>query len=66
MRELCDHLGWYLAKQIDAEAEKRAGWLRLGTSAAAEQRPHLSRPACELVGRLGTERSGRRGAAPNG
>ena len=66
MRELRSHLGRHQPKRIDAEAEKRKGWLRHGILVVAEQDPRLSWPERELIRQIGGKLYGRRGVAPDG
>ena len=60
MRELRSQLGRHQPRQIDTEAEKRAGWRRHGILVIAEQDPRLSWPEQELVRQIGTKLFGRR------
>ena len=60
MRELRSQLGRHQPKQIDAEAEKRAGWRRHGILVVAAQDPRLSWPERELIQQLGLKLYGER------
>jgi hypothetical protein len=55
MRELRSHLGRHQPKQIDLEAEKRAGWRRHGILVVAEHDPRLTWPERELIRQLGVK-----------
>jgi hypothetical protein len=60
MRELRSQLGRHQPKQIDAEAEKRAGWRRHGILVVPAQDPRLSWPERELIRQLGVKLYGER------
>jgi hypothetical protein len=60
MRELRSHLGRHQPKQIDPEAEKRAGWRKHGILVVAEEDLRLTRAERELVRQLGARLYGRR------
>ena len=60
MRELRSHLGRHLPRRVDAEAEKRTGWIRHGILVIAEQDPRLSWPERELIRQLGVKLYGER------
>jgi hypothetical protein len=66
MRDLRSHLGRQEPKRMDAEAEKRAGWLRHGIPVVAEQDPRLTWPERELIRQVGAKLYGPRRVASNG